>query len=162
MDISDVKPVEKIHKHFKTARLTLSAAESCTGGLISHLLTSLPGASSFFDSAVVSYSNDSKMKLLGVRSSLINKHGAVSEEVARAMAMAIREKRGTDFSVAVTGNLGPDPMEGKRVGLIYMAVDWKRETASKGMIFEGERETIKNQAALAALEFLIEVSETWT
>ncbi|MCL5024748.1 MAG: CinA family protein [Nitrospirae bacterium] len=141
--------------------MTLSAAESCTGGLISHLITNIPGASLFFDSSVVTYSVESKVKFLGVRSSLLKKYGAVSEEVARAMATGVREKRKTDFSVAITGNLGPGVMEDKRVGLVYMAVDWKRETVSKGMVFEGAREAIKYQAALAALEFLIEVSETW-
>jgi nicotinamide mononucleotide (NMN) deamidase PncC len=85
----------------------------------------------------------------------------VSEEVAREMAAAIREKRSTDFSLSVTGNLGPEPMEGKRVGLVYMAVDWERSTSSKGMLFEGEREDIKYQAALASLQFLNEVIETW-
>lgn len=141
--------------------MRLSVAESCTGGLISHLLTNLSGASQFFDSSVVTYSNESKTSLLGIRASLIKDHGAVSEEVARAMAVAVREKRKTDFSLSVTGNLGPEPMEGKRVGLVYMAVDWKRSTTSKGMVFEGEREEIKYQAALASLRFLSEVVETW-
>lgn len=142
--------------------MKLSVAESCTGGLISHLLTNLPGASLFLDSSVVSYSNESKIKLLGIRASLIKKYGSVSEETARAMAIAIREKRRTDFSLSITGNLGPEPIEGKRVGLVYMAVDWQKDTSSRGMIFEGEREEIKYQAALASLRFLSEVLETWT
>jgi len=162
MESSWIEPVERIHKCFRASWKRLCVAESCTGGLVSHLITSLPGASLFFDSSVVSYSNDAKIELLGVKRSLIKKHGAVSEEVARAMAVAAREKRGTDFSVATTGNLGPEPMEGKRVGLVYIAVDWERETASKGMIFEGDREEIKLQAALASLQFLAEVVETWT
>ena len=85
----------------------------------------------------------------------------ISEEAAREMATAIRRKRGTDFSLAATGNLGPDPMEDKRVGLIYMAVDWERETISRGKIFEGDREEIKYQAAISALELLREVVEVW-
>jgi len=161
MDTSGVESVKRIHKHFKNSGLKLSVAESCTGGFISHLLTNLPAASQFFDSSVVTYSNESKTSLLGVRASLIENHGAVSEEVARAMAIAVREKRKTDFSLSVTGNLGPEPMEGKRVGLVYMAVDWERSTTSKGMVFEGGREEIKYQAALASLRFLSEVVETW-
>jgi PncC family amidohydrolase len=161
MESSWIEPVERIHKYFRASWKRLCLAESCTGGLIGHLITNLPGASLFFDSAVVTYSNESKIKLLGVKRSLIAKHGAVSEEVARAMAVAARERRGTDFCLATTGNLGPEPMEGKRVGLVYIAVDWERETASKGMIFEGDREQIKLQAALSSLQFLAEVVETW-
>ncbi len=162
MESSRIEPVERVHEYFKATRRKLCVAESCTGGLVSHLITSLPGASLFFDSSVVSYSNESKTEILGVKRSLIKKHGAVSEETARAMAVAIREKRRTDFSVAITGNLGPEPMENKQVGLVYMAVDFQKETASRGMIFEGRREEIKLQAALASLRFLAEVFETWT
>lgn len=141
--------------------MKLSVAESCTGGLIAHLITRLPGASIFFDSSVVSYSTESKIKLLGVKRSLIRKYGAVSEETAIAMARGIREKRGTDFSVSITGNLGPDPMEGKKVGLVYMAVDWKNRSESRGMIYEGEREEIKLKAATGVLQFLLEVLRLW-
>jgi len=162
MDTSGIESVERIHKRFKSSGLKLSVAESCTGGLISHLLTNIPGASLFFDSSIVSYSNEAKMELLGVRASLIRTHGAVSEEVARAMAVAVRKKRRTDFSLSITGNLGPEPMEEKPVGLVYMAVNWERDTTSKGMMFEGGREEIKYQAALSSLHFLSEVIETWT
>jgi PncC family amidohydrolase len=162
MEPSWIEPVERIHKNFKGSWMRLCVAESCTGGLISHLITNLPGASLFFDSSIVSYSNEAKVKLLGVRKSLISKHGAVSEEVARAMAVALREKRNVDFSLATTGNLGPDPVEDKKVGLVYMAVDFEKETVSRGMIFEGDREEIKLQAALSSLQFLAEVAETWT
>lgn len=161
MDTSGIESVKKIHRYFKNSELKLSVAESCTGGLISHLLTNLPGASQFFDSSVITYSNESKTSLLGVKASLIEDHGAVSEEVARAMAVAVRNKRKTDFSLSVTGNLGPEPIEEKRVGLVYMAVAWKRSTTSKGMIFEGEREEIKYQTAIASLRFLSEVVEIW-
>ncbi|HWR58653.1 MAG TPA: CinA family protein, partial [Thermodesulfovibrionales bacterium] len=114
---------KKIHRHFKMSGLRLSVAESCTGGLIAHLLTTLPGASEFFDSSVVCYSTESKIKLLGVKSSVIRKHGAVSEETARAMAVAVRNRRGTDLSLSTTGNLGPDAMEDKKVGVVFIAVD---------------------------------------
>ena len=161
MDTVDRELIEKIHHRFTRAGLTLSIAESCTGGLISHLLTNLPGASLFFDSSVVCYSTESKVRLLGIRRSLIKGHGAVSEETAQAMAAAVRKRRATDFSLATTGNLGPNPMEDKKLGLVYMAVDWKRETVSKGMLFDGEREKIKHETARAALQFLSEVLEVW-
>jgi nicotinamide mononucleotide (NMN) deamidase PncC len=77
------------------------------------------------------------------------------------MAVAIRRKRKTDFSLSITGNLGPDPAEDKKVGLVYIAVDRERETVSRGMIFDGEREAIKRAAALAALHLLVEVVDVW-
>jgi PncC family amidohydrolase len=161
MDTSPIDLVGKIHELFRRDGLRLSVAESCTGGLIAHLLTMLPGTSAFFDSSVVCYSTESKIRLLGVGSSVIRKYGAVSEETARSMAVAVRKKRMTDFSLSTTGNLGPNPMEDKRVGLVFMAVDREKETISKGMIFDGEREDIKRDAALAALQFLREVVEVW-
>ncbi len=161
MDASGIESAERIHNLFRGSGMKLSVAESCTGGLVGHLLTNIPGASLFFDTSVVSYSNESKIGLLGVKASVIKKHGAVSEEVARAMAVGVRTRRGTDFSLSITGNLGPEPMEEKPVGLVYMAVDWKRDTASKGMMFRGTREEIKYEAALSALRFLGEVAGTW-
>ncbi|HXX58860.1 MAG TPA: CinA family protein [Thermodesulfovibrionales bacterium] len=161
MESTDRDLVERIHASFKGSGLRLSVAESCTGGFISHLLTTLPGASLFFDSSVVSYSASSKVEILGIRKSLIRNHGAVSDEVARAMAVAIRKKRKTDYSLAITGNLGPEPMEDKKIGLVYIAVDREAETVSRGMLFDGEREEIKKKAALSALELLREVVEVW-
>lgn len=162
MDSSCTALVKKIHHQFKASGWRLCIAESCTGGLISHLLTALPGASEFFDSSLVCYSTESKVNLLGIKRSLIRRHGAVSEDTALAMADSVREKRVTDFSLSITGNLGPDPMEDKKVGLVYIAVAWKEGTTSKGMIFDGERESIKYAAAAAALRFLSEVVETWS
>lgn len=161
MDASDIELIEKIHRHFKSAGSRLSIAESCTGGLISNLLTNFPGASDFLDSSIVCYSIESKINLLGIKRSLIRSHGVISEEVARAMAIAVRKKRKTDFSLSTTGNLGPNPMENKKVGLVYMAVDRERETISRGMIFEGERERIKYDTAIASLKFLNEAIEVW-
>jgi len=161
MEFSDTELIEKIHLSFKRSGLRLAVAESCTGGLVGHLLTRLPGASDFFDSSVVCYSRESKIVLVGVRPSMLKVHGTISEETARAMAVAIRRKRKTDFSLSITGNLGPCPAEDKKVGLVYMAVDRERETLSRGMIFDGEREAIKHAAALAALHLLVEVVDVW-
>lgn len=161
MEVSDGDLIGKIHALFIQSGLSLSLAESCTGGYISHLLTTLPGASNFFDSSIVSYSVESKLKLLGIRSSVAKRHGVISSEMAEAMAVAVRARRGTDYSLAITGNLGPDPMEDKKVGLVYVAVDREGETVSRGLIFDGSREEIKHKAAIAALEFLREVVEVW-
>ncbi|GAB4417037.1 MAG: hypothetical protein OHK0032_13040 [Thermodesulfovibrionales bacterium] len=161
MEAPDIELIKEIHSYFKKSGSRLCIAESCTGGLISHLLTCLPGASDFFDSSVVCYSLESKIKLLGIKRALIKTHGVISEEAARAMAIAIRKKRKTDFSMSTTGIIGPEPVEDKRVGFVYTAVDCERETLSRGMIFDGEREAIKYQAAISSLRFLTEVIQVW-
>lgn len=161
MDTSDIRLVKKVHSYFKKAGLTLCLVESCTGGLISHILTGRPGASVFLDSAIVSYSNDSKIKLLGVSKALLKRHGAVSEETARAMAGALRKRRKTDFALSTTGNLGPAVLENKQAGLVYMAVASAKETLSRGMVFEGDREAIKYQAAMAAISLLSKAVKEW-
>jgi len=109
METSELEIIKKIHEIFRTRNLRLSLAESCTAGLISHKITSLPGASDFFDSSIICYSAESKIKLLGVKKSILKKHGTISEEAARAMAEGIRMKTKTDFALSVTGNLGPIP-----------------------------------------------------
>lgn len=153
--------VEKIHEVFKSKSLRLSVAESCTAGLISHIITSSPGASLFFDSGVVAYSAESKKKLLGLSMSLIKKHGIVSEETARAMAEAIRGKTGTDFALATTGNLGPNGHEGSEAAVVYVAVAFGKGTTSRGYSFKGSREEVKLQAAVSALELLYEAVSLW-
>lgn len=163
METFDLEIVKKLHGLFKEKGLRLSVAESCTAGLISHLITNLPGASGFFDSSVVAYSADSKTKLLGVKGSLIKKHGTISEETARAMAEAARAKTKADVALAVTGSLGPAPVEDKKTGLVFIAVAAPHEkTSSRGFLFEGEREEIKLKASEAALHFLYEAVSVLT
>lgn len=159
MDTSEIEIIKRIHSYFKKEGLRLSVAESCTGGLVSHLLTALPGASLFFDSSVVCYSVESKQKFLGLKNTLIKKHGVVSEEAAKAMAAGLRQRRKTDFSLSITGNLGPNPMEDKKTGMVYMAVDSEKGAFSRGVLFEGNRGEIKCRAALASLSFLISVAK---
>lgn len=102
--------------------LTLAAAESCTGGLIMATLTDVPGSSQVVDRGFVTYSNAAKSDLLGVPADLIERHGAVSEEVARAMAQGALDRAGTDLAVAVTGIAGPDGgTPDKPVGLVHVA-----------------------------------------
>jgi|Deesub1362A_J573_1020465.scaffolds.fasta_scaffold00004_359 PncC family amidohydrolase len=162
MATSDLEIIKKVHRVFRTKGLRLTVAESCTAGLISHMLTSLPGASEFFDSCIVCYSARSKNKLLGVKKSLIKKYGTVSEETARAMAEAVRAKIGADVSLAVTGNLGPEPIEDKQTGLVFIAVSSEDETTSRGFIFDGSREEIKRAASLEAFHLLYEAVSAWT
>jgi PncC family amidohydrolase len=161
METSELKLIRKLHGIFKSKNLTLSLAESCTAGFISSLIVRLPGASDFFDSAIVCYSQGSKEKLLGVKKSILNKHGTVSEETARAMAESIRLRTKTDFALSITGNLGPNPIEDKKTGMVFIAVSFEGGIESKGMMFEGSRDEIKLSASVAALEFLYGVVSVW-
>jgi len=154
-----LETIEKIHALFKQNGFTLSVAESCTGGFVSHLITTLPGASNFFEAGVVSYSADAKKSLLRVSPDCIAKYGVVSEQTAREMAEKIRRLTKTDFSLSTTGNLGPDVREGKEKGLVYIAVSKEGMTFSKELRLTGNREENKKEAALGALRFLIEIIE---
>ncbi len=156
-----LKIVRDIQELFVSRKLLLTVAESCTGGLINHLLTEEPGASRFLDSGLVTYTVESKHRLLDVRRSIIRKHGVISEEAARVMAHGAEELTDSDVALAVTGNAGPDAMEDKEVGLVYVAVTSGEEKASRGFMFDGSRSEIKSKAAVAALTFLYETVSSW-
>jgi PncC family amidohydrolase len=159
MDKKILQVIQRVHKLFRKIGSTLSVAESCTGGLISHYLTSLAGASDFFEAAVVTYSAEAKKKILGIPSEIISKYGVVSEETAREMAKKMRALTKTDFSISTTGNMGPDVLEGKEKGLVYIAVSKEGETLSKELRLTGNREENKEKASFLALRFLIEIVE---
>ena len=159
MDKKILQVIQRVHKLFRKIGSTLSVAESCTGGLISHYLTSLAGASDFFEAAVVTYSAEAKKKILGIPSEIISKYGVVSEETAREMAKKMRALTKTDFSISTTGNMGPDVLEGKEKGLVYIAVSKEGETLSREIRLKGNREENKEEAAMVALKFLIEIAE---
>ncbi|MFC2076095.1 CinA family nicotinamide mononucleotide deamidase-related protein [candidate division KSB1 bacterium] len=134
----------------------LAVAESCTGGLIAGRITSVPGSSAWFDSGVVSYSNQAKTALLGVRAGTIEHHGAVSRPVVRAMARGvIKRSRAADLSVAVTGIAGPaGGTDLKPVGLVFMAVWDQGRLLSQKFRFGGDRRVIRERAAQAGLNLL--------
>ncbi|OGW58409.1 MAG: hypothetical protein A2Z09_06910 [Nitrospirae bacterium RBG_16_43_8] len=152
--------IRRVHEIFNKKGLKLSVAESCTGGLISHYITLLPGASRFFEAGVVTYSDESKKKILGLQSKTISSHGVISKETAKEMAERMRLLTKTGCAVSTTGNLGPDSLDGKDMGLIYTAVSMGGKTFVKELRFNGERHEIKEKAAVSALEFLIEVIES--
>lgn len=134
---------------------TLATAESCTGGYIAHLLTNVPGASVIFPGGIVSYSNKVKEKFLGVRSETLQRHGAVSEAVAREMAEGVRRAIGTDYALAVTGIAGPGGgSEEKPVGTVFIAVAGARKTDVRRQFNPGERIAFKEKTARQALEQL--------
>jgi nicotinamide-nucleotide amidase len=135
--------------------LTLALAESCTGGLLASRITSVAGSSAFFDRGLVTYSNRSKAELLGIDRALIESAGAVSDEVARAMAAGVRRKAGADIGVAITGVAGPEGgTAGKPVGLVFLAIDGAAGTFSRRAHFPGDRDRVRFQASQLALEML--------
>ncbi len=159
MDGNGRRTVRRIHEYFTRSGRTLSVAESCTGGYISHLITALPGASGFFTAGVVAYSADAKKALLGVPAHCIARYGVVSEQTARSMAENVRRIAGTDYSLATTGNLGPDVLEEKARGLIYMAVSDNGRTLAQELRLTGTRSEVKREASLRALQFLLATAE---
>jgi nicotinamide-nucleotide amidase len=134
---------------------TIAVAESCTGGLVSHLLTNISGSSSSFAEGVVSYSNESKVKDLDVKAETIKKYGSVSWQVAKEMAKGIRKKAAVDIGLGVTGIAGPTGgTKAKPVGLVYMAISTDKKIIFRRFNFLGNRMEIRRQAAQAALELV--------
>ena len=135
--------------------LTISIAESCTGGLISKTLTEIPGISQVFMSGVVSYSNNAKINILGVKPETIEKYGAVSQNTAIEMAENIKQISGTDIGLSVTGLAGPaGATEEKPIGLVYVALATKDGVESKELRLWGERNRIRNVTCLHALDMV--------
>jgi PncC family amidohydrolase len=152
--------IRRVHELFIEKGFTLSVAESCTGGLISHYITTLPGASNFFTAGIVAYSAEAKKEILGVSAETISKYGVVSLETAKELSENLRGLAATDFSLSTTGNLGPDVLERKERGLIYVAVSREGESFTKELRLKGNREENKDEASLLALGFLIEIVES--
>jgi nicotinamide-nucleotide amidase len=133
----------------------LALAESCTGGLIAHRLTEVPGSSTYLDRGVVTYSNKAKQDLLGISPAILRKYGAVSAQVAEAMAKGIRAKSHVALGVSVTGIAGPGGGSAKKpVGLVYMAIDGPRGSQSQRCQFWGNRTEIKFRTSQAALDMI--------
>jgi len=133
----------------------LATAESCTGGLISHKITCVPGSSNYFAGGVVAYSNDLKERFLDVDPAQLEEHGAVSSQVARAMAESIRARTGADFGVAVTGIAGPTGgTEEKPVGTVFFGLSTPRETIDTQCIFPGSRWQVQELTAVTALDYV--------
>jgi CDP-diacylglycerol--glycerol-3-phosphate 3-phosphatidyltransferase len=136
--------------------LTVSVGESCTGGLVGAAITEVPGSSAYFMGGVIAYSNAVKHSHLDVPADMLEAHGAVSREVAEAMAKGARSRFGTDLAVGVTGIAGPDSDgSSKPVGLIYVAVATEARVWAGEFHFHGDRQSIRQQATAEALRMLI-------
>ena len=157
MKPEEMEIIEKVHGIFKEKGITLSLAESCTGGLISHMITTLPGASEFYKAGIVSYSVEAKREILGVSHDVIDRKGIVSEAAAREMAERARLITGSDYSISSTGNLGPGVLEDKETGLVYIAASSRKHTVARELRLKGSREDNKRKAAISALQLLLDL-----
>lgn len=144
-----------LSKHWRIA-----TAESCTGGGLAQLLTSIPGSSSWFERGFVTYSNQSKTEMLGVKLDTLEKYGAVSEEVAREMAEGVLKHSHADVSVAITGIAGPDGGAAEKpVGTVWFAWCVFGNTFSECKHFKGDRARVRDQAIVFAVEGLLKNRE---
>jgi nicotinamide-nucleotide amidase len=143
---------------FTDKKQTLALAESCTGGLIASCITAVAGSSAVLERGFVTYSNLSKTQEVLVPKELIEQHGAVSEEVARAMAIGARKVAGTDVGLSVTGIAGPTGgSEAKPVGLVFIGLATAENVDVRRFKFDGDRTEIRRQAVVKALSLLVAV-----
>ncbi len=148
---------QEVGNRLRQKGLTLGIVESASGGLISHLITNVPGSSDYYKGSVTAYSNEVKIKVVGVKEDTINRYGAVSYQVAEEMAQGGRKILAADICLADTGIAGPSgATPGKPVGLFYIGLSHQAGTYSQKHHFQGDREQNKRRAAEAALAWLKE------
>jgi nicotinamide-nucleotide amidase len=136
-------------------RWTLAVAESCTGGLLGHRLTNVPGSSAYFERGVLVYSNRAKEDLVGVPASVLRAHGAVSAPCAEAMARGVAERAGTPCGLAITGIAGPDGgTPAKPVGTVFVGLAVEGRVSARRFRFAGDRASVKWQSTQAAFDML--------
>jgi PncC family amidohydrolase len=153
-------PEEILGEVLRKKGKTLSSAESCTGGRIADKITNVPGASDYFLGGAVTYSNDAKIELLGVKKESLDSFGAVSEQVAKEMAMGCRNAFCADIAVSTTGIAGPTGgTKEKPVGLVWFAVSDGRTTKAERKVFDGDRIQIKEKASLRAIDLVLNFLE---
>ena len=137
--------------------LTLALAESCTGGLVGHRVTNVPGSSTYYLGSVTAYAYEAKVRLLGVTWETLEAHGAVSDETVLEMAAGVRKALGADVGASISGIAGPGGgMPEKPVGLVYFGLSIGEENLSTHRIFKGDRVAVKEQAAEFILGWMVE------
>jgi PncC family amidohydrolase len=153
--VVDGELLNKIYLKLIKNNYKIATAESCTGGLVGHSLTNISGISDYFERGIISYSNKSKIELLDVPKELIIKYGAVSREVALAMAEGVRKKYGLDIGLSTTGIAGPmGGTKNKPVGLVFIGLSLKNISYVEKYIFKGNRIENKESTCEAALKML--------
>ncbi|KPF51197.1 damage-inducible protein CinA [beta proteobacterium AAP121] len=152
-------PLQALAAALRARAWRLATAESCTGGLIAAACTSLAGSSDWFERGFVTYSNEAKTTLLGVPAALIAAHGAVSEEVARAMVQGALQHAPVQLAVAVTGIAGPGgAVPGKPVGTVWLAWGTAAQVQAERLQLAGDRSAVRGDTVAAALQRLIETA----
>jgi len=150
-----MKNYHQLIEQLKAKKLTISTAESCTGGLVAKLLTDIPGSSDVFIGGFVSYSNEMKMKWLGVKKETLLNYGAVSEQTVGEMLDGIMRETGSDFAVAVSGIAGPTGgTPEKPVGTIFIGVALFEQKVVKKYHFQGSREDVRVKSAIKVVEMI--------
>ena len=148
---------ERLNESCLARALTVATAESCTGGLVAHVITEIAGSSAYFRGGFVTYADDVKRDELGVGQELLDAHGAVSAQVARAMAEGARARLGADVAVSITGIAGPGGGSAEKpVGLTYVSVADHAGVDVRRHLWTGDRSANKRDSAVAALELLLE------
>jgi nicotinamide-nucleotide amidase len=150
--------IDTIGKKLTDKHLSIATAESCTGGLLGHVLTSISGSSAYYDRGIISYTNQAKQDLLDVSEELLIKYGAVSEQVARAMAEGVRKLANTTIGVSTTGIAGPTGgTKDKPVGLVYIGLSTEKKTVVNRFVFDGNRLENKESTCVEALKLVQQV-----
>ena len=146
---------KKIVDRLIEKNITVSTAESCTGGMLGKIITSYSGASSIYGFGFITYANEAKEKILGVKWETLEKYGAVSEETAREMAQGARRISGSDIALSVTGIAGPGGGTAKKpVGLVYIALADGDETVVKRLNLSGDRDSVRQQTCECVFELI--------
>jgi nicotinamide-nucleotide amidase len=147
--------VKQIHAALLKQGKTVAVAESCTGGLLSNLLTGIPGSSAYFIFGAVTYANSAKHKILGIPFSTINRYGAVSKQIATAMAKNVKKIAGSNYGIGITGIAGPTGGSIKKpVGTVFIAIAAKASTLCRKYHFHGSRAFVRQQTAKETLKLL--------
>lgn len=150
-------PEETIGRLLRQCGLRLAVAESCTGGLVSHRITNVPGSSDYFMGGITAYANEAKVRLLGVSRETLETYGAVSREIALEMAQGVRLALQADIGLGITGIAGPGGgTPQKPVGLVWIALCANGKNDARHFLWSGDRLQVKEQSAQAALQWLVE------
>lgn len=152
-------PEERLGALLSKYALSISTAESCTGGLVAAKLVNVAGSSAYFKEGFITYSNKAKRRTLGVSKTTIRREGAVSEQTAKEMAIGAAMAADSDLAVSVTGNAGPTAEENKPVGLVYIGIYFNGRVKVLAYGFQGSRNEIREQAACNALNLCIQTIE---
>ncbi|MCK8624683.1 CinA family protein [Apilactobacillus xinyiensis] len=145
---------KKVIRKLINDNISITAAESLTAGLFQEVLGEVSGVSKIFSGGFVTYSNDAKIKLLGVPKNIVNEYGVVSAETAKQMAKKSQEIMQTDLSVSFTGVAGPDKLENQLAGTVYIGVAYKDSVTSQLFNFDGDRDTVRLKSVLAGLNLI--------